>query len=470
MQAPLPAEGETDAAPDLVELPCEILRHVASLLIPPERFASAPPQWRSLAALSGTCSTLLHATADALREAVPAFGALAGPSAVAVLSLAGKLHSDSPTGSWVRVRPLRAVRAGTARTEPLHAAPRLSGASLCALAPARLCVFGGRASAAGDTTDAVHLATVMADPPSHRTGASAVGSMAVWDRLVFRPSEAVPAARCYHSATMWPSGGVSGTCAMVVVGGAGDDDTLLDDAWSLEGSVSPPKLEWRQLRPGAGPSPRSSHVCAAWPSAGALVLHGGLGAGGVVGDVWILGASDDGGGRAGRPARERLSWSPLQTAGAAVCLAHHSADVIDGPDPRLVVHSGQAPSLITVPTTAILHLATATWNLIESRGPPASIDGAGVALGGVGVLLFGGVGADFAFCAAEPWLLRADGRASAIRALPRAETPCRAVTASAPRPRACLGLCVDGANAFLFGGFDGEQARAPHMSCAVRAL
>ena len=48
---------------------------------------------------------------------------------------------------------------------------RLAGATLCAVAPSRLCLFGGRDSASGDTLDATHLAQIR-------------GGVAIWDVLL----------------------------------------------------------------------------------------------------------------------------------------------------------------------------------------------------------------------------------------------------------------------------------------------
>ena len=88
-----------------------------------------------------------------------------------------------------------------------------SGASLCALAPQHLCLFGGRDSISGDTLGATRLVSV-------RSG------VAVWDVLT---SKTHPPARCYHTASLWPtargSRQGSGVClSMVVFGGAGDGD------------------------------------------------------------------------------------------------------------------------------------------------------------------------------------------------------------------------------------------------------
>ena len=107
-----------------------------------------------------------------------------------------------------------------------------------------------------------------------------------------------------------------------------------------------------------------------------------------------------------------------------------------------------------------------------------------MAIDGVGLIVFGGVGDDFSFVPAEDaWLLRSatdvqprsrvarpmapasepDSASSFALFAPRNSTPMSATptpstkAADGPSPRACLGLCADRLTMYIFGGFDGDR-------------
>ena len=192
----------------------------------------------------------------------------------------------------------------------------------------------------------------------------------------------------------------------------------------------------------------------------------------------------------------------------------------------------QDETLITQHTLTALDLRTAVWTvtLLPTEGPHgwstrrlassgaqdgaapvARIDGAGTAIDGVGLIVFGGVGDDFGFVpATDAWLLRHGTdvrprrRIARVHAADSASTtttrehatapsatactpstsapPSTALAASAstntahdsaaspsaphaaassmvgagPCPRACLCMCADGMRVYIYGGFDGE--------------
>ena len=166
----LPTELST-LPPELSTLPPEVLVAIASGLLPVAGLAEETWQsWRD-ALFFSAASQLTHAAVlEAARERMPVAVGTADMGAAAFAAHIGALLCGGGRSAWQVVRPLRAVRAQTSTTTPLQAAPRLAGATLCAVAPSRLCLFGGRDSASGDTLDATHLAQIR-------------GGVAIWDAL-----------------------------------------------------------------------------------------------------------------------------------------------------------------------------------------------------------------------------------------------------------------------------------------------
>ena len=192
----------------------------------------------------------------------------------------------------------------------------------------------------------------------------------------------------------------------------------------------------------------------------------------------------------------------------------------------------QDETLITQHTLTALDLRTAVWTvtLLPTEGPHgwstrrlassgaqdgappiARIDGAGMAIDGVGLIIFGGVGDDFGFVpATDAWLLRhgtdvrprrriarvhaAASAATTTTRVHAAASTCTACTPSTsappstasaasaatnaaisaaspsppradsssavgagPCPRACLSMCADGMRVYIYGGFDGDN-------------
>ena len=423
----------------LLALPSDSLRLIASLLL---SFKQA------IFSFGATCTSTQVALGEAIREAVPALADAETNSRIGWSLALGALHRTM-CGEWRAVVPLRAVRAVSATCQPLQAAPRLSGATMCALGNNRLIVYGGRSADSGDTHDKLLMSTV-----TWRRGRGC----AQWDELLLSANGPAPPARCYHSATQLGN-------AMVVFGGAGaqgvdDGDHLLADTWMLKPgqptrSGLPGPLLWERLCC-EGPAARSSHLAAAW-SVGQqgeeLILHGGLGSVGTLDDVWLLVAGED-------------HWRRLHTTGARVARAHHCGGCVGD---QLLVHSGQDESLLTVEGVCVLHLHTARWESLPPRSddphmPPPRIDASAAAVGGVGLVVFGGMGKTFDFEEPTPWLLPAPwlvgigdrggdaglsiwGRVPpALRAAPLGGGPCA---------RACSAVCAAGPRVYVLGGFDG---------------
>ena len=272
--------GEADPAA-FVDLPIEVLVGIAATIMPPTGFAAPPTEWRDVVHLIAASHLMHAAVMGAVRERIQAVDDLT-PSALC--SLIRTLLSGGGAARWKPVRPLRAVRAQTPHSVPMHAPPRLSGGSLCALAPGRLCLFGGRDSVSGDTLCGTRLVTLRS-------------SVAIWDDL---KCDIHPQARCYHTAVVWSAAPRprNELPPMFVFGGAGHEN-LFDDVWkaslyvnipsaTVPAAATPP-LTWRLVQPyGSPPTARSSHICAAWDGGRALVVHGGLSVDGVLGDTWLL--------------------------------------------------------------------------------------------------------------------------------------------------------------------------------------
>ena len=354
-------EADDEELVVLATVPFEVQTAIAKLLLPGEAVVAAPSTWAPVLRLSSTCRAMSAAVLEAVCETVPVLrGTGLERSAHLLGSMVGSLMQGGAAARWKPVRCLRAVRAQTAHAAPMQAAPRLAGASLCAVSSNALCLFGGRESVSGDTLGTTCLIKLSQ-------------GVAIWDSL--RVEGEHPSARCYHSAAIWsggamhrqrPSSGEAGRLPpMIVFGGAGEGDegneNLLSDVWSAtmapaaadgaRGGGRAPPLRWRELHPtGVAPVARSSHICTAWPAQRSLVVHGGLSVDGVLGDVWILreasvgrgGSGRSGGGGGGGAVGSgdgECEWAELHTSGAAVQRAHHCGGLVG--DSTLLVFSGQ---------------------------------------------------------------------------------------------------------------------------------
>ncbi|KAJ1621708.1 hypothetical protein T492DRAFT_914030 [Pavlovales sp. CCMP2436] len=488
---------ETEPAVTLDSLPTECLSHICCQLVPASLIAG-PVRYRDLFSLAASSRACAFAASEALADtflelvahgAVPTYEMLKLPRSALTLDSAHTWKPCRAAGHSSGLQPIG--RRGDPRPD------ERSGASLVALGPRRLCLFGGRVSSNGSTLGDLHFAHL-----------SPLLDVVEWQAEQLLPGEgAAPRARCYHLA----SGGVNAD-AMIVFGGSGDASDLLGDTWVLEcecprldyAAVGGPiavhaRHRWRELVLAEGapaPSARSSLVGGYWAERGSLLLHGGMDAQGTCGDVWALPVARAGAGGA--------AWERLQLSGAVVVRAHHCGTLVGS---SLVVVGGQDASLLTQAVPAVLCLRSLTWSLLTGVGTVGErIDACAAPLPcGTGVLVFGGVDAQFDFCPDNLWVLRlhqadpppqtlapplcadpggkaepvvdkADGEAATLppmcpawsaewlelRAGGRA-----ASTASAGR--ACVAICAAGASIFQFGGFDGDADSAELLHLRVFA-
>lgn len=143
----------------------------------------------------------------------------------------------------------------------------------------------------------VHLATsIVWEPPAHRavafcplvtpTGSGDTTTIAAFDGEAWSvPTTTNPPAPRSMPAFGWD--GVGGR--MLLFGGEVFRDRQLqvfDETWALDGTV------WSRLTPAHAPSPRSGANMVFDPARSRLVLFGGLGVGGELGDTWEWDGSD----------------------------------------------------------------------------------------------------------------------------------------------------------------------------------
>mmetsp|Transcript_148130 Transcript_148130/g.261246 ORF Transcript_148130/g.261246 Transcript_148130/m.261246 type:complete len:460 (+) Transcript_148130:60-1439(+) len=411
----------------LVDLHDQVLCVIAANLVPTDGFEAPASAWQSAVNFATSAAELHFVVGEILREALPVLATLRPlkdcKRTCWLRTLAALRRMDK--GKWRAVRTLQAARPATASFTPIQTSPRLSGASICALGEDTLAVFGGRSSVSGCTLGNTYLVKI--------SWSSSV--IAKWDEVVCKDQ---PGARCYHTAGRFREG-------MVVFGGAGGDgNTLFNDTWffkrynfSLPDGRDCTAACWDQLLPTEGsemPTARSSHICSAWTRGERLVLHGGIGNAGTMGDTWTLDKSG--------------SWGKMDTSGMHVARAHHIGGVVND---HLLVHSGHGADLLTTKNICALQLCTAVWSDVHwPTGPAPRIDAAASTLDGIGLLIFGGVGADYEFEQTDSWVLPV---LHSTRQPQQVATPKQ----DALLQRACCSMCSDGLRVFMFGGFDGSE-------------
>ena len=198
----------------------EVLVSIAALLMPSvdKGFVTVPDAWRDAVHFIAASSVTHAVMLEAMRERFQIRGDIC-PGALC--ALVHSLLVGGGAAKWKAVRPLRAIRVQTPHSMPMQTPPRLSGGSLCTLAPRQLCLFGGRDSASGDTLSATRLITLRS-------------AVAIWDECQCDPH---PPARCYHTAVVWKDAPCARTelPPMVVFGGA-----------ILQGSVQGPLVRVAQ--------------------------------------------------------------------------------------------------------------------------------------------------------------------------------------------------------------------------------
>lgn len=410
-------------------LPNVVLRLILETLLPePIKINTSASMWQPVVRLlsAGSCR-VRDALGEALCVGFPALQVSESSLRKSWTTSLLAAFRGGGHGCWQRMSTMRAIRTRTQCSTPLQSNPKLSGASLCAVGNNCLVLFGGRCSKSGVTLGETYVVRI----PVRSSG------IAQWEKLTCKEQ---PPARCYHSAMRGSS-----NSTMFIFGGASNGGILLGDAWWFEMTMIPAGPQgsmsscghWRRSKHAgslASPSVRSSHVLAPWSRDGHAILHGGLGEGGTKSDTWVLKPKD--------------CWVPLETTGPRIARAHHCGGIVGD---NFLIYSGQDENFLTVKSLCMLQLSTAVWQeVLLTQGPSARIDAAAAVVDSLGLLVFGGVGVDFEFESAEPWLLPADCSSDSppLKMTSRQNAPCQ---------RACSSMCMDGLHAYVFGGFDGQQ-------------
>jgi hypothetical protein len=153
--APAPHDevgGPTSTGFQLGLLPPELLDNLAARLLPKILVAESDGRqqtsWRLLLRFSAVCAAARAASARAIARAWPVLLLQGDPPAAQLLAVGRQLGGGEPCHDWQPLRPIE----WTAAPQRHHPRPRgRSGASLVALGPTALMVFGGRLSESGET-------------------------------------------------------------------------------------------------------------------------------------------------------------------------------------------------------------------------------------------------------------------------------------------------------------------------------
>jgi len=177
---------------------------------------------------------------------------------------------------------------------------------------------------------------------------SLAGSPA-WSALA--PAGSPPSARYGHTAFYDPV-----RDRMVVFGGY--DDFRRNDVWALSLAGSP---AWSALAPtGTPPLGRWGHTASYDPVRDRMVVFGGNGDGGLLGDAWALSL-------AGSPA-----WSALAPAGSPPSARYGHTAIYDPVGDRMVVFAGYDGSLLN-DVWALALAGSPAWSALATAGsPPAA--------------------------------------------------------------------------------------------------
>ncbi len=197
---------------------------------------------------------------------------------------------------------------------------------------------------------------------------------------VFRSLQA-PIARSEHTA-VWDS--VGGR--MLVFGGLGEDcSTTLDDLWAF----NPDDGSWRELTPAEDlPPGRCSHTAVFDPERNRMVVFGGTGSTGALGDLWVYDCEWD-------------CWNQ-HPAGGDVPEARRRHTAILTPSGGMLVTGGLGrASVLSTEDVYTLDLESFTWSVSTASGPAPRCDHVAVwAVGGM--LMFGGHNHEIQY--KETWL------------------------------------------------------------------
>jgi hypothetical protein len=191
----------------------------------------------------------------------------------------------------------------------------------------------------------------------------------------------------------------------VLFGGADDYENPLGDMWILDGITG----VWSQLNPPTLPPARSRGVMTYDPIAGNVLLFGGLGVAGLLGDTWIWDGS---------------SWSQMNSSGPTP-----RAGASIAPNPQVVLFGGQDDVGVRGDTWGWSFASGGgSWTQMGTDdGPPGGRIGAALAYSSLvgGVTLFGGSSSPLGPPQNDSWALD-----------PTTDKWVNATTAVQPSPRA----------------------------------
>lgn len=141
----------------------------------------------------------------------------------------------------------------------------------------------------------------------------------------------------------------------------GGHPNYLNDVWVLQLRPSP---QWTQMTPsGTPPSPRFNHAAVMDDTNDRMIVHGGIGSSGEVGDTWALNFSGAGG-----------TWQQISAGGAVPGPRRVMGSTVDTARDRMLIFGGFNGSSF-LNSTAAFSFASNTWTLLTPPGTaPAERD------------------------------------------------------------------------------------------------
>lgn len=167
-----------------------------------------------------------------------------------------------------------------------------------------------------------------------------------------------PGARVGHAMATYGGNGI-------MLHGGTSRSGLLDDLWLFDGAV------WRRFQGLGSPPARAGHTLTQLDDVNSLLLFGGRGSGGDLGDTWIL----------GNGWRQVTGSAPAARRQHACCFAGNGSVLLAG---GLV---GEAPN------AEVWRFSNGAWVELPSARHPSGRREPAVAAGAASALLFGGAGA-----------------------------------------------------------------------------
>ena len=168
----------------------------------------------------------------------------------------------------------------------------------------------------------------------------------------------------------------------LLVHGGHDGSGRLADIWAYQLAGN----SWTKLLPsGAAPEARCYHVAAMDAASGRLLVHGGLGGGGNLADLWAYNLGVN-------------SWTQLAPSGEAPGARYEHAGALDAASGKLLVHGGYPYS----GQLWAYHLDANSWTQLSPSGAaPSARNGQVAAMdaGGGKLLVHGGMGGGNVFLA-----------------------------------------------------------------------